>query len=88
MPISRRKFIKRALLATTSIAVVDSFWFEKFFIETKEFYFERNRLLFSLNYKISKEAALQIGYLHQFDYKINDETGRDFLQVGLSFDLY
>jgi hypothetical protein len=25
--------------------------------------------------------------LHQFDYKINDETGRDFLVLGLFFDL-
>jgi hypothetical protein len=28
-----------------------------------------------------------LGYLHQFDYKINDETGRDFLQIGCYFDL-
>jgi hypothetical protein len=26
--------------------------------------------------------------LHQFDYRINDETGRDFLVVGLYFELY
>jgi hypothetical protein len=30
---------------------------------------------------------VQLGYLHQFDYKINDETGRDFLVVGFYFDL-
>jgi hypothetical protein len=35
-----------------------------------------------LNHKLSKTETLQIGYLHQFDYKINDETGRDFLQVA------
>ncbi|MEY3501463.1 MAG: hypothetical protein RL308_3136, partial [Bacteroidota bacterium] len=36
----------------------------------------------ALNYKPSKATTIQIGYLHQFDYKINDETGRDFFQIG------
>jgi Protein of unknown function (DUF2490) len=57
------------------------------FFTDKEPYFERNRLLFSFNYKPSTILSLQVGYLHQFDYKINDETGRDFLQVGIYFDL-
>jgi hypothetical protein len=26
--------------------------------------------------------------LHQFDYKINDETGRDFLQLGVSHEIF
>jgi hypothetical protein len=25
---------------------------------------------------------LQLGYLHQFDYKITDETGLNFFQIG------
>lgn len=57
------------------------------FFTGKEPYFERNRLLVSLGYKLSKPLAVQIGYLHQFDYKINDETGRDFLQLGLYIEL-
>lgn len=52
------------------------------FFTNKEPYFERNRLAFSLNYKLASNANLLIGYLHQFDYRINDETGRDFLQIG------
>lgn len=60
---------------------------ELFFTE-KEPYFERNRLLFALNYKPSKLTTLQIGYLHQFDYKINDETGRDFLIIGCYYDIF
>lgn len=58
------------------------------FFTDNEPYFERNRLLFALNYKPSKSSTIQIGYLHQFDYKINDETGRDFLVLGLYFDLF
>lgn len=60
---------------------------ELFFTNTEP-YFERNRALISLNYKPSKPTTLQIGYLHQFDYKINDETGRDFLQIGYFIELF
>jgi hypothetical protein len=58
------------------------------FFTDKEPYFERNRILLSCNYKPSKTTILQIGYLHQFDYKINDETGRDFLQVGYFIEIF
>ncbi len=58
------------------------------FFTDKEPYFERNRLALSLNYKASRYTTLQMGYLHQFDYKINDETGRDFLQLGVYFEMF
>jgi len=58
------------------------------FFTDKEPYFERNRFLISLNYKASKTASVQIGFLHQFDYKINDETGRDFLVIGFYYDIF
>ncbi len=57
------------------------------FFTNKEPYFERNRVSLVLNYKPSKATTLQIGYLHQFDYKINDETGRDFFLIGYSIEL-
>lgn len=58
------------------------------FFTDNEPYFERNRLLFAFNYKQSKSTTLQVGYLRQFDYKINDETGRNFLVIGLYFDIF
>ncbi len=58
------------------------------FFTDKEPYFERNRISVSLSYKTPKKITWQLGYLHQFDYKINDESGRDFLLVGLSVELY
>jgi hypothetical protein len=58
------------------------------FFTDKEPYFERNRLLFAFNYKPAKGTTLQIGYLQQFDYKINDEIGRDFLVVGFYYELF
>ena len=57
------------------------------FFTDKEPYFERNRWSVSFNYKPSKSTTIQLGYLHQFDYKINDETGRDFLMVGLFYEI-
>lgn len=58
------------------------------FFTNKEPYFERNRLLFAFNYKPLKSTTLQVGYLHQFDYKINDETGRDFFVIGFYYDIF
>jgi long-subunit fatty acid transport protein len=58
------------------------------FFTNNEPYFERNRVLLAFNYKPTKSTTLQIGYLHQFDYKINDETGRDFLQIGYFLELF
>jgi hypothetical protein len=58
------------------------------FFTDKEPYFERNRMLFAFNFKPSKATIIQIGYLHQFDYKINDETGRDFFQIGYFIEFF
>ena len=56
---------------------------DELFFTNREPYFERNRFQLAFNYKISKVTTLQAGYLHQFDYRINDEIGTDFLQIGL-----
>jgi len=58
------------------------------FFTNNEPYFERNRMLLALNYKPTRATTLQVGYLHQFDYKINDETGRDFLQIGYFVEIF
>ncbi len=57
------------------------------FFTNREPYFERNRLQFTLNMKPSTSTTIQLGYLHQFDYRINDETGRDFVQIGYYLEL-
>lgn len=61
---------------------------DEIFFTDKEPYFERNRMIVALNYKPSKSATIQVGYIHQFDFRINDETGRDFLQIGLFIELF
>jgi hypothetical protein len=30
--------------------------------------------------------SIGLGYLHQFDYRINDETGRDFFQLSAQWE--
>jgi hypothetical protein len=57
------------------------------FFTDKEPYFERNRILLAFNFKPSKTTIIQIGYLRQFDYKINDEIGRNFFQIGYFIEL-
>ena len=59
---------------------------ELFFTNTAP-YFERNRSSIGMQYKVTPYLTLQIAYLHQFDYQINDETGRDFFQIGFNFDI-
>ncbi len=57
------------------------------FFTDKEPYFERNRINFAFNIKPTKTSSIQLGYLHQFDYKINDETGRDFFQIAYFIEI-
>jgi hypothetical protein len=63
-----------------------SVWDEIFFTDRAP-YFERNRIFAGLGYEATPFFAFQMGYLHQFDYRLTDETGRDFLQVSLLFQL-
>lgn len=58
------------------------------FFTNREPFFERNRLTLALNYKASKSSTLQLGYVHQYDYKINDEIGRDFIKLGYYIEIF
>lgn len=58
------------------------------FFSNKEPYFERNRLQFVFNYRFVKTATIQIGYLHQFDYQINKQTGHNFLVLGFYYEIF
>jgi Protein of unknown function (DUF2490) len=57
------------------------------FFTNNEPYFERNRVALNFGFKPTKSVTLQAGLLHQFDYRINDETGRSFLQIGCFLEL-
>ena len=53
------------------------------FFSDKEPFFERNRWLMYVEKKLTPIISLQSGYIYQFDYKINDETGKSFFQTGI-----
>lgn len=61
-------------------------WNEIFFTN-REPYFERNRIFAGLGYELTNSLTLQGGYLYQFDYFLDDEIGRQFLQLSALFDL-
>ena len=57
------------------------------FFTDKEPYFERNRIMGGFTIQVTKSSSFQLAYLHQFDYKINDEIGRDFFVIGYYFEI-
>lgn len=63
-------------------------WNELFFTNNEPF-FERNRSFLGVGLNATKNLVIQTGYTYQFDYKINDEIGRDFLNLSFlySFNL-
>ena len=44
-------------------------------------------MLVGVGYDFNNTIAVQAGYIYQFDYKINDETGRDFLNLALLYTI-
>jgi hypothetical protein len=58
------------------------------FFTNREPYFERNRFFLGAGYKPSSASSIQVGYLYQYDYQINDETGRDFFQITYMIELF
>ena len=61
-------------------------WNEIFFTDREPF-FERNRIYIGGGYRLNKTVTFQTGYIHQFDYNLTDEIGRDFLMMSFSFGL-
>lgn len=57
------------------------------FFGTREPYFERNRISGTAQWAFSPQFSALVGYMYQFDYRINDETGRDFLMLGALFQI-
>jgi hypothetical protein len=78
MPINRRKVEPKSWFLNTSGEI--------FFRNTPQ-YFERLRVFAGTGYQLTSTHTLMVGYMHQFDYQLVDETGKDFLYVSFLFDL-
>jgi hypothetical protein len=63
------------------------FIYNALFFSDNEPYFERDRFYFGTKYKINDTHSLMLGYLYQFDYKIYDELGTQFMMVGYYLNL-
>jgi hypothetical protein len=62
-----------------------SVWNEVFLTNRAPF-FERNRAFAGLGWELNTLVTVIAGYVYQYDYRLTDETGRDFLQIGLYLD--
>jgi len=88
---NRFRYRMQAIVPLNGLKIRPKVWYvtgsgEVFFTDTPA-YFERIRTYVGLGYQLSKSWGVQAGYLHQFDYKLVDETGKDFLQVSLLWDV-
>lgn len=79
MPINRKKVEPKSWFLNTSGEI--------FFRDTPQ-YFERLRAFAGTGYQFTTTHTLMIGYMHQFDYQLVDETGKNFLYVSFLFDLH
>jgi hypothetical protein len=61
--------------------------FDEVFFTNIAPYFERNRFFAGAGYQISKYFTIQPGYLHQFDYKNNKGSGKNFFQLTLMIEI-
>jgi hypothetical protein len=78
VPLNKRRVEKNTLYLST--------WNELFLTNDAP-YFERNRFSVGLGYELTDNVALQMAWVNQFDYKINDEIGRNFLQIAILFEI-
>jgi Protein of unknown function (DUF2490) len=78
VPVNRLKMAPKTFYANIS---------NEIFFTNNAPYFERNRFFIGGGYEYSDNFTLQAGYLHQFDYRLNDETGRGFFQISFLIDL-
>ena len=53
------------------------------FFTNEPTYFERNRLQLAFSYKATAKTTFQIGFINQFDYKINSQKNQSYLQTGV-----
>ena len=88
---TRYRFRVNLLVPLNKPVVEIGVWYlsasNEIFLVDRGTFFERNRISGLLGYQIKKHLALQVGYLYQFDYKPDNETGIRFLQFGVQFDI-
>jgi len=77
-PLNKNKIEAGTLFLNTS---------NEIFFTDRAPYFERNRFFAGIGYEFTHTFSIQAGFLNQFDYRLNDETGRNFFQLSWLFEL-
>lgn len=89
---NRFRYRMQTVIPINSNKVEPKSWFinlsgEIFFRDTPQ-YFERLRSFAGAGYQLTSTHTLMLGYMHQFDYQLVDETGKDFFYISFLFDLH
>jgi hypothetical protein len=50
-------------------------------------YFERNRFTVNVGRQFTRQLTWYAGYVHQLDYRTDNETGARFFQIGVQIDI-
>ena len=80
--------LQAILPINTSKIVPKTFYgviWNELFMTNEPAYFQRNRFFVGAGYEFSHRFAAQIGWINQFDYSVDDETGKNFLQISFLF---
>ncbi len=57
------------------------------FCTDKAPFFERNRFFVGVGKRFNEMLAVQGGWIHQYDYRLTDEIGRQFFQISFLLEL-
>ncbi len=57
------------------------------FLTDREPFFQRNRFFVGAYYEFTPRYAMQLGWVNQYDYSVEDETGKNFMQISALFSL-
>lgn len=77
LPLFKHQVEKRTFYVTAS---------NELFLGDEAPFFQRNRLFAGVGYEFTPFLAIQMGLMNQFDYQIDDETGKNFLQISILMD--
>lgn len=84
---NRFRYRLTALIPINHAEVIPRTWYasisDEIFFSNKAPYYERNRFFAGIGYKTSSTITIQGGYLRQFDYRIDNPSSGNFLQVSL-----
>jgi hypothetical protein len=88
---TRYRFRVNAIVPLNNKKMQPGTWYlsasNEIFLIDRPTYFERNRFAVLLGRQLTSQITTYVGYLYQFDYRVDNETGVRFFQAGIQFDI-